>query len=709
MYLRTTQRRRKDGSVVRYVQLAHNRRVTGSTQAEVLLNLGREDQLDLDGLRRLVALDQPLPRAAADGAAAGDGGQRRGAWRSSGRGRWAGRWLLDGLWRRLGVDAALAQVLARGGSPPMSSGCCSRWSPTGRSPRARSWPPPSGPAATCASPGWRRWTRTRPTGRWTCWSRPTPRPGAGAVFFAVADLLNLEVDLLFFDTTSHLLRTRRAEEPRRRAPRVPPLRALQGPPPRPAADRDRPGGHPRGDPGAVLVLAGQHQRPDRDRRGQGRPARLAAGPGVSPWSTAASPARTTCAYLRRAAGTTSPASGCATAIRDAQALLSRQGRYQQVRDNLRVKEVRLDGRPGHRGSSSATTPNRPSATAAQRDDADRPARGRAGPHPRPRPRRQAPEQGGQARRGRAPARRVRAARPPHPRPLAAPDPRPAGCHRPRQGQGRAAPGRQVPAVHLRPAPVRRGRRAGLQEPARGRTRLPRPEDPPSSCARSSTASSTASAPTSCSAGWPRRHLIAQTTRAHGPPSEALRGDQRPAATADHPRTPPERPEARTTRPRGHTTHKPHKVAGSLLPSGIPAHPLHQLRQSGARSQALKPVRLLSTASQLPEVGRENPSGRDSRYCESWSRRSARIPQPGLALDQAGGALIAERCRSGRSRPSSWVPAPVFISRPRSRLMATAGPGERKSWPGASPAYLGLVAIHLGAGGSCTARRGLGSP
>ena len=29
--------------MVRYVQLAHNRRVEGVTQAEVLLNLGRED------------------------------------------------------------------------------------------------------------------------------------------------------------------------------------------------------------------------------------------------------------------------------------------------------------------------------------------------------------------------------------------------------------------------------------------------------------------------------------------------------------------------------------------------------------------------------------------------------------------------------------------------------------------------------------------
>ena len=55
MYLRTTLRRNGDGSVVRYVQLAHNRRVEGSTQAQVLLHLSREDKLGPDSLRRLVA------------------------------------------------------------------------------------------------------------------------------------------------------------------------------------------------------------------------------------------------------------------------------------------------------------------------------------------------------------------------------------------------------------------------------------------------------------------------------------------------------------------------------------------------------------------------------------------------------------------------------------------------------------------------------
>ena len=68
MYLPTTQRRNAEGSVVRYVQLAHNHRRDGVTQAQVLLNLGREDKLDPDGLRRLVAsINRYLGETAGDG------------------------------------------------------------------------------------------------------------------------------------------------------------------------------------------------------------------------------------------------------------------------------------------------------------------------------------------------------------------------------------------------------------------------------------------------------------------------------------------------------------------------------------------------------------------------------------------------------------------------------------------------------------------
>jgi hypothetical protein len=46
MYLRTTARANKHGSVVRYLALAHNQRIGAATKANVLLNLGREDRLN---------------------------------------------------------------------------------------------------------------------------------------------------------------------------------------------------------------------------------------------------------------------------------------------------------------------------------------------------------------------------------------------------------------------------------------------------------------------------------------------------------------------------------------------------------------------------------------------------------------------------------------------------------------------------------------
>ena len=116
MYLRTTARANKDGSVVRYLALAHNQRVGATTKANVLLNLGREDRLDSDGLRRLVRsinryLGEPDLGAGTDailvtGTEAGADGLRLIASRPAGA-----AWLLDGLWKALDVDVALRKVL----------------------------------------------------------------------------------------------------------------------------------------------------------------------------------------------------------------------------------------------------------------------------------------------------------------------------------------------------------------------------------------------------------------------------------------------------------------------------------------------------------------------------------------------------------------------------------------------------------------------
>ena len=55
MYLRTTRRKNKDGSVVEYYQLAHNERhpTTGKPVARIIHSFGRADELDRDHLVRL--------------------------------------------------------------------------------------------------------------------------------------------------------------------------------------------------------------------------------------------------------------------------------------------------------------------------------------------------------------------------------------------------------------------------------------------------------------------------------------------------------------------------------------------------------------------------------------------------------------------------------------------------------------------------------
>lgn len=110
MYLRETRRTNKDGSVVSYLQLAHNERhpVTGSPVAKVIHNFGRADKVDREALRRLVAsISRFLEPAEAAAAAEGSDVEIVDAR------RFGGAYVLDELWHRLGIARALHQA-ARG-------------------------------------------------------------------------------------------------------------------------------------------------------------------------------------------------------------------------------------------------------------------------------------------------------------------------------------------------------------------------------------------------------------------------------------------------------------------------------------------------------------------------------------------------------------------------------------------------------------------
>src|SRR5680860_1406108 len=109
MYLRETRRTNRDGSVVAYLQLAHNERhpESGNPVAKVIHNFGRAEKVDRDGLARLVSSisrfltpDQALSSAAGADVEILDSRHLGGAW------------TLDQVWERLGIGAAIRRVAA---------------------------------------------------------------------------------------------------------------------------------------------------------------------------------------------------------------------------------------------------------------------------------------------------------------------------------------------------------------------------------------------------------------------------------------------------------------------------------------------------------------------------------------------------------------------------------------------------------------------
>ncbi len=107
MYLRETRRTNRDGSVVRYLALAHNERhpTTGSPVAKVIHNFGRADRVDREALARLVAsISRFLEPEQAVAAAAGTEVEILDSRRLG------GAWTLDRIWERLGIGAAIRRA-----------------------------------------------------------------------------------------------------------------------------------------------------------------------------------------------------------------------------------------------------------------------------------------------------------------------------------------------------------------------------------------------------------------------------------------------------------------------------------------------------------------------------------------------------------------------------------------------------------------------
>ena len=353
MYLRSTPRRNKDGSEVRYLQLAHNvwDPAAKRSRVQVVYNFGREEPATREALERLVAsvarhLEPGKARAiAAEGLEFAES-------RPLG-----GTHVLDGLWERLGIGPAMRTLLtgrrldpgaervlfalvANRALAPSSKLAAARWA--NQDVLIAGLPQTTDDACYRAMD----------------WLLQIREQLEKQVFDRASEVLGLEVDLLFFDTTSTYFVTEEADAPVARDQQGNPVPdGAEG-----AAGATETGFRTWGKskdyrddlPQVVIGMA-----VTRD----GIPLRVWCWPGntadsalirqvkdeVRDWSlsrvvwvadrgfTSAENRR----HLRRGGNHYIIGERLRSGSAEAGAALSRQGRYQHVAANLRVKEVRI--------------------------------------------------------------------------------------------------------------------------------------------------------------------------------------------------------------------------------------------------------------------------------------------------------------------------------------------------------------------------------
>lgn len=209
MYIRTTKRTNKDGSVVKYYQLAHNERhpETKVPTQQIIHNFGRADQVDMEALTRLCRsiakicgveiLDSSMTSEESSPKLAGlpDGIE---CIRTVELGTLV---VIEALWERLGIGSIIRKKMS-------VDGCTIPYE-----------------RALFAMVANRLCEPTSKLGVWCRWLTRVHLPSCQvlkldhmyeamdilqkhsndiekAVFFSVADLFNLEVDVVFYDTTT---------------------------------------------------------------------------------------------------------------------------------------------------------------------------------------------------------------------------------------------------------------------------------------------------------------------------------------------------------------------------------------------------------------------------------------------------------------------------------------------------------------------------
>jgi hypothetical protein len=209
MYVRTSSRRNKSGQVVRYLQLAHNEwdPVARISRTKVLHSFGREDEIDRAAVERLVTALTRLLDPARAAALTGPADLTFTEARPLG-----GIHVLDGLWHRLRLDEVMRRHLTGRRLDPrvervLFALVANRALDASSKLAATDWISrdvhieglPTIDEQSCY--------------RAMDWLLQIEPELAKQAYFQVTDLLNLEVDLLFFDTTSTYFETEEADEP----------------------------------------------------------------------------------------------------------------------------------------------------------------------------------------------------------------------------------------------------------------------------------------------------------------------------------------------------------------------------------------------------------------------------------------------------------------------------------------------------------------
>jgi Transposase DDE domain len=352
VYLRSTPRRNKDGSEVRYLQLAHNvwDPAAKRSRVQVVYNFGREEPATREALERLVA---SVARHLEPGKARAIAAEGLEFTESRPLG---GTWVLGALWERLGIGPVMRELLtgrrldpsaervlfalvANRALAPSSKLAASRWA--GEDVLITGLDAMSDDACYRAM-DWLLQIREQLEKR---------------VFNRACEMLGLEVDLLFFDTTSTYFVTEEADAP---------------------VARDQHGNPvPDGTEGGELRTAGfRTWGKSKDRRDDlpqvvigmavtrdGIPLRCWCWPGNTSDSALIRQVKDDLRgwilskvvwvadrgftsqenrrYLRKGGNHYIIGERLRSGSAEADAALSRQGRYQEVAGNLRVKEVRI--------------------------------------------------------------------------------------------------------------------------------------------------------------------------------------------------------------------------------------------------------------------------------------------------------------------------------------------------------------------------------